>query len=185
MKHQPFETWILLDESLSPEDVQLLDAHLKGCEECRMLKAAWGHVDMLFQETPALEPVAGFADRWQMHLNRERSLQRNSRYRWQSWITLILIANAVSLLAVLLGLQFLNNFHSLTEILLLLVYRLTAMITFINVFQNLLAVVIRTLPGLLSPAGWAGVAAMVSAGTLLWVFSISHLAGISWRAQKQ
>nr|MBC8332700.1 zf-HC2 domain-containing protein [Anaerolineae bacterium] len=86
-KHQPFETWILLDEPLTPEQAQSLDAHIKTCAACHALKAAWGRVDAIFQETPALEPVPGFANRWQAQLSQQRNLQRYARQRWQSWIT--------------------------------------------------------------------------------------------------
>lgn len=183
MKHQPFENWILLDEPLNPEQAQALQAHLRTCEHCRALQSAWGQVDALFQAAPTSEPAPGFATRWQARLTHQRALQAHSRYRWQSWITLILIANAVSLLAVVLGLQFVNTFQSLTEVLLVAVYRLTSFITVVNVFQNLLAILIRTLPGLLPPVGWASVAAIMITGSVIWIFSLSRLARISWRAQ--
>ncbi|MBT3391865.1 MAG: hypothetical protein HN413_15815 [Chloroflexi bacterium] len=182
-KHQPFETWILLDEPLAPEQAQLLNAHLKTCEACHALRAAWGRVDAMLQETPTLEPAPGFVTRWQAQLSQQRSLQRYARQRWQSWITLILIANAVSAFAVLLGWQVFNSFSSLTEILILLVQRATTFITVVNVFQNLFAVAFRTLPGLLPPAGWAVVAALISIGSLIWVISLSRLARMRWRTQ--
>lgn len=183
-KHQPFETWILLDEPLTPEQAQLLDAHLKTCASCHALMVAWGRLDAVFQEAPAFEPAAGFVDRWQARLSQQSSLQRYARQRWQSWITLILITNAVSFFAVLLGWQVFNSFSSLTEILILLVQRATTFITVVNVFQNLIALVFRTLPGLLPPAGWAGIAALISAGSLIWVISLSRLAKMRWRIQQ-
>jgi len=182
MKHQPFENWLLFDEALTPDQTQSLDEHLQVCEHCQELNRSWSGVVSLFQEGPDLEPASGFADRWQARLKQERHGVQASRHRWQSWITLILIANGVSLLGVMLGMTFFNTFDSLTELLLVWVYRLTSLFTVINIFQNLLAIMVRTIPGLLPPSGWAILAAIVSTGSLLWILSIARLARMPGRA---
>ena len=182
MKHQPFENWLLFEEPLTPDQAQALDGHLQVCEHCQVLRQAWGGVAGLFRESPDLEPVSGFADRWQARLKQDYQGVLASRHRWQSWITLILIANAVSLLGVLLGMTVFNTFDSLTELFLVWVYRLTSFLTVINIFQNLLAIMIRTIPGLLPPSGWAILAAVISAGSLIWVLSIARLARMPGRA---
>jgi hypothetical protein len=182
MKHQPFEEWLLVDETLTSEQSQALDHHLSDCERCQKLQAARFSIENLFQDATDVEPFSGFTTRWQARLKAERQLELVSRHRWQSWITLILIANAVSLFAILLGMQFFNTFESFTELLLVWVYRLTSLLTVINLFQNFLAIIIRTVPGLLSPGGWAVLAAVVSAGSLVWVLSMAKLAGNPRRA---
>ena len=182
MKHQLFENWLLFDEPLTPEQTQTLDEHLQVCEHCRSLQQSWKGVTALFQESHDLEPAPGFADRWHMRLKQEQQGVTAARHRWQSWITLILIANGVSLLGVLLGMSFFNTFDSLTELLLVWVYRLTSLLTVINIFQNLLAIMIRTIPGLLPPSGWAVVAVIVSTGSMLWVLSMARLARMPGRA---
>ena len=182
MKHQHFENWLLFDDPLPPDQARALDEHLQVCEQCRELQQSLNGVVNLFQDVPDLDPVPGFADRWQKRLKQEHQGVVATRHRWQSWITLILIANGVSLLGVLLGMTFFNSFDSLTELLLVWVYRLTSLLTVINVFQNLLAIMIRTIPGLLSPSGWAILAAIVSTGSLLWVLSMARLARMPGRA---
>ncbi len=182
MKHQPFENWLLFDEPLNPEQAQALDDHLQVCEHCQMLQRSWQGVASLFQESPDPEPAPGFAGRWQTRLKNEQYGVVASRHRWQSWITLILIANGVSILGVLLGMTFFNTFDSLTELLLVWVYRLTSLLTVVNIFQNLLAILIRTIPGLLPPSGWAILAGIVSAGSLMWVLSMARLARMPGRA---
>lgn len=182
MKHQPFETWLLNNDPLTPEQAQSLDEHLNSCESCQLLKTAWIGVENLFQDVPEIPPVAGFTNRWQARLKQENQAHLASRHRWQSWIVLILITNAVSVLAVLLGMQFFNTFDSLTELLLVWVYRLTSLLSVVNLFQNFLAIMIRTVPGLLSPGGWAILASVVSAGSVIWVLSMAKLARIPRRA---
>ncbi len=182
MKHQPFENWLLFDEPLSQEQARSLDEHLQSCEHCRELRAAWENVESLFESSSQVEPLSGFATRWQACLKQERHRELLSRHQWQSWITLILIANVVSLIAVLLGLQFFNTFDSLTELLLVGVYRLTSLLTVLNLFKNIVAVFMRVLPGLLSPSGWAILAVMVSVGSLFWVFSMVRISRMPRRA---
>ncbi len=182
MKHQPFENWLLFDNPLAPDQARALDEHLQVCEHCRGLQQSWQGVVNLFQESPDLDPTPGFADRWQTRLQQEHQGVLESRHRWHSWITLILFANGVSLLSVLLGMTFFNTFDSLTEFLLVWVYRLTSLLTVINIFQNLLAIMIRTIPGLLPPGGWAILAAIVSSGSLIWILSIARLARMPGRA---
>ncbi len=182
MKHQPFENWLLFDDPLAPDQAQALEEHLQVCEQCQGLQQSWHGVASLFQESPDLDPSPGFSDRWQARLKQEDQGLQEARHRWHSWITLILFANGVSILSVLLGMTFFNTFDSLTEFLLVWVYRLTSLLTVINIFQNLLAIMVRTIPGLLPPSGWAILAAMISAGSLFWILSIARLARMPGRA---
>lgn len=182
MKHQPFDNWLLFDERLTPDQSQDLDQHLQDCGHCRGLQQSLEGVANFFRDSSEIEPISGFADRWQIRLKQEQLGVVAARHRWQSWITLILIANGVSLLGVLLGMTFFNTFDSLTELFTVSVYRLTSLLTVINIFQNLLAIVIRTIPGLLSPSGWAILAGIVSAGSLIWILSLARLARMPGRA---
>ena len=182
MKHQPFENWLLFDENLTPDEAQSLEQHLQECGHCLKLQQSLHGIATLFKESPEIEPAPGFTDRWRQTLNQESLGVLAARHRWQSWITLILIANGVSLLGVLLGMTFFNSFDSLTELLLVWVYRLTSLLTVINIFQNLLAIIVRTVPGLLSPGGWAILAGIVSAGSLIWILSMARLARMPGRA---
>ena len=40
MNHQPFETWLLTDEELRPENERALDEHLETCGHCQEIKDA-------------------------------------------------------------------------------------------------------------------------------------------------
>ncbi len=182
MKHLPFENWLLFDEHLTPDQTQDLEHHLGECGHCQELQKSLEGVATLFRDSSDIEPTPGFADRWQTRLKQEKLGLVAARHRWQSWITLILIANGISLLGVLLGMTFFNTFDSLTELFMVSVYRLTSLLTVINIFQNLLAILIRTIPGLLPPSGWAILAGIVSAGSMIWILIMARLARMPGRA---
>ncbi len=78
MNHEPFETWMFAREMLTPDQQAALEAHLRGCEDCAALAAAWQQAEVLLRDPPSPEPMPGFADRW---LARERAarLQRQRR----------------------------------------------------------------------------------------------------------
>ncbi len=94
MNHQPFETWILSGEPLSPDDRRALEAHLHTCEACRSLHEALFAVESAFRATPAPRPAEGFSLRWKARLEAERRRIE----RRQAWFLLAL--SAVAMLAV-------------------------------------------------------------------------------------
>ena len=183
MKHQPFETWILLDEPLTPEQTRQLENHLQGCEHCRQLRDAWIGAQALMNESPAPKPALGFTQRWEERLHLERRKQLLARHQWRAWIILILIANVVSILAVVLGFQFFATYDSLAEILLIWVYRIASFLTVVNVLQNFIATLLSVIPGLLPTAGWIAVAGVLITGMLLWIVFMASLVKIPRRLQ--
>ena len=84
MNHQPFENWLLSEDTLSPENASALRGHLETCDHCRELQAAWTDVSNLFQDVPDIEPAPGFVNRWQTRLEVERQVELSVRHRWQS-----------------------------------------------------------------------------------------------------
>ena len=128
MTHQPFETWLLSEEPLLPEDAASLDAHLETCQHCQSLQNSWSGVLNLFGEIPNVEPSPDFMNRWQNKLAQERFLDTKSRHRWQSIIMLILISNVIVGLVFLLGTQFLTSFETPADLILPTIYRFTALI---------------------------------------------------------
>lgn len=72
MNHLPFKEWLLSDESLTQEQDQAFQEHLRSCAECRQAQAAWGEVHNLFKRTSQVAPAAGFTNRWQSRLDARR-----------------------------------------------------------------------------------------------------------------
>ncbi len=181
MNHQPFETWLLSDETLSPENASALEVHLQTCTHCQQLQDGWLGVVDIFDDAPDVEPAPGFVNRWQAGLEADRQVELVARYRWQSWIMLILIANVVAGLIFLLGTQFLTTFESPAQFVLFWVYRLASTLTFATTAQNIFVTLLRTLTSIVPAGFWVALAAGMGASSVVWIVSITSLAAIPRR----
>jgi hypothetical protein len=175
MNHQPFENWLLSEESLTPENQRILQDHLETCDQCRELQASWNDVIDLFLDVPEVEPAPGFVSRWQGRLETERQIELSIRHRWQSIIMLILIGNVIAGLVVLLSTQFLTTFDTALGFLLSGVYRLASFVTRLNAVENIVTTLFRTITSVI-PVGWWAVLALglVGAG-VTWIISLKSL----------
>jgi predicted anti-sigma-YlaC factor YlaD len=181
MDHQPFENWLLSEEPISPENANVLQDHLDTCKHCQELHIAWSGVMEMFQEVPDIGPEPGFIIRWQNRLETERQVEMAVRHRWQSIIMLILIGNVIVSLVVLLGTQFLTTFESPVALLLSGVYRLASMVTWINVIQNIVVTMFRTLTSVVPAGLWAVLGiGLVGAGAT-WIISLTSLSALPRR----
>jgi hypothetical protein len=82
MSHQPFETWILDQGTLSCEEQRTLQAHIENCEQCRRLDRRWQAVRNELRARPMVSPAAGFSKRWQVGLA-ERHAREQRRQAWK------------------------------------------------------------------------------------------------------
>lgn len=176
MNHQPFENWLLSEETLNPDEALELEAHLETCDHCRELQAAWLGVINLFQDVPELEPIPGFVNRWQDRLAIDRQVETSARYRWQSMIMLILIVNAIAGLAVLLGTQFLTTFDTPLTLLLSGVYRLASFVSLVNAIQNISFTLFRTITSVVPAGIWAVLGIGLVGSVATWIISITSFA---------
>jgi hypothetical protein len=81
MGHQPFETWLLDEEQLSSTQTQELTAHLESCPECTQLREGLEASILLLKSVPAVEPPAGFTERWKVSLVERRARQHRHQTR--------------------------------------------------------------------------------------------------------
>jgi hypothetical protein len=175
MNHQPFETWLFSEDTLSPENEDALTTHIESCEQCQELQAAWTGVINLFDDTPQVEPAPGFVNRWQERLVEERQLDALIRHRWQSVIMLILIGNVIAGLAFLLGTEFLTTIQTPADLIMPWVYRLTSALTFVNGVQNLSLTLFRTLTSIVPLGLWIALGAGLIASGAVWLISMKTL----------
>jgi hypothetical protein len=175
MNHQPFENWLLSEDTLSPENADALRDHLEICDQCRELNTAWNGVVDLFQVVPDVNPPPGFVARWQERLNVESQIELSIRHRWQSIIMLILIGNVITALVILLGSQVLSTFESPIELVLSGVYRLASMVTWLNAVQNIFITLFRTLTSVVPVGLWAVLGIGLVGSGAIWIISLSSL----------
>lgn len=176
MNHQPFENWLLSEDALDPEDALALEAHLTACDHCRELQHAWSGVTGLFREVPDVAPAPGFVNRFQEHLAVEKQVETSARHRWQSMILLILIGNVIAGLVLLLATQFLSTYESPLSLLLSGVYRLAGFVSTVNMIQNILLTLYRTITSVLPAGIWALLGIGLVGSVATWVISMTSLA---------
>jgi hypothetical protein len=181
MNHQPFENWLLSEDTLSPENTSSLRDHLESCDHCRELETAWTGVVGLFQDVPDLEPAPGFVNRWQARLEVERQVELSVRHRWQSIIMLILIGNVIVALVVLFGTQFLTTFDKPLELVLSGIYRIASIVTFFNAAQNVVITLFKTITSVVPVGIWALMGLGLVGSGAIWIISLKSLSVLPWR----
>jgi hypothetical protein len=112
MSHQPFETWILDQQTLSLEDRRALQAHLDGCQQCDRLRSRWQMVNQELHTRRMAAPAPGFTQRWRSGLVERKARQQ----RLQAWKTAGLLL-AAALVVLLLTAAYTAATSSLTDVL--------------------------------------------------------------------
>ncbi len=181
MNHQPFENWLLSEDSLPEDEARALRDHLADCGQCSELEEAWLDVARLFADIPDVEPAPGFVNRWQAALESDKAVLKAMRQRWQSWILLVLIANGAALALLLMGVQFFHTYDSVTDWALSWVYKAATTMVLANGFQNAFATLFRTIPQLIPAGWWIGIAITLGVSTLSWIIFMSKLSSLPRR----
>lgn len=75
MNHQPFETWLLKEQSLNPEEQRALQTHMRECSHCTAL----AEVNLALKSVKMAAPSAGFAQRFTARLETQRMAERRNR----------------------------------------------------------------------------------------------------------
>jgi len=113
MAHQPFENWLITEESLTAAQQIELDDHLRGCPQCRELQAGLAGVNRLLSAAEMAAPKPGFSQRWQSLAARRKLEQQPRQVRI---FILVLIEAALISLALLVTIMLVGRV-SLAEIL--------------------------------------------------------------------
>lgn len=85
MSHQPYETWILQNETLTTTQAAELDQHLVSCSTCRQLKHNWHSVERQLRDIPFVSAPANFAARFQSSLEMRKAQERRRQVRNALW----------------------------------------------------------------------------------------------------
>lgn len=72
MNHQPFETWLLYDQPLTPEQKRDLQAHVRECRSCTAIAES----NLALKSARMVAPAEGFTARFETRLARRRKQQR-------------------------------------------------------------------------------------------------------------
>jgi hypothetical protein len=159
MGHQPFETWLLDEQDLSPAQRQELDAHLETCSECCELRENLESSVLMLKTAPTASPRPGFTERWKVSLVERRAAQHR---RQNHLFFLSSITGAVVCLGGLYAILRTTNF-SIADLLVFFAKVATGLIGFFSQAEIFLGV---NLSGPLSLIIWI----LFSSGFCLLVF---------------
>jgi len=172
MSHQPFETWMLTQETLLPDQEQRLHDHIEICESCRQMSNAWQEVQGIFSETPLAKPSAGFTERWQVRFHDMSIAEIARSQRRASWLFFGVTTGAALLILGFLVIQFFSSVQAPVQVFIYGVTMLAGLMTLANAVQvafiPLLEVLIVSIP----PLWWFILAFAACLLTLLMAFSI-------------
>jgi len=164
MNHRPFEDWLLDDQPLEPQQQRDLQEHLRTCVTC----SAIAESNMALHTTHMLTPAGGFGDRFTLRLARRREEQR-----WQQIIgTLVLVLAGLALTLLVAGPSLEQAITSPAGWITAVVGYFLFMVTSVRVFSEAGAVLLRVLPGFISPAGWFVTVFAFAGLGILWGLSI-------------
>lgn len=114
MKHQQYREWALNQVSLPEDQEQALKQHLQACPECRQWQRALTQIETALGGAAAVPAPAGFAERFQVRLARQRA----GRQRRQAWFVLSFsLAGSLALIGLLAYATISNLPNMLTELL--------------------------------------------------------------------
>ncbi len=168
MKHQQYETWILLDTDLNQEKQRDLQVHLKQCSQCQSLYQATHQIAHLFKTAAIPEPRPDFSIRWISKM--ERIENKKNRLILGSTLGLISIATVVLLSSV--GLQLRSTFAYYPQILLELVTLVSKWIVFFNQLSNIVTPLLRVSYKLISPVWITTFGVSLSGITAAWMLAL-------------
>jgi predicted anti-sigma-YlaC factor YlaD len=129
MVHKPFESWIVLEEPLLPDEEQRLHEHFESCESCRQLSTSWGEVQGFFQELPMEQPSAGFTNRWQARLVDLSAQEIERKEKRTSWVFFAVTAGAAIFVLSIMVIQFFSSVQTPIQ---LFIYGATLIAGFLN-----------------------------------------------------
>ncbi len=164
MNHRPFEDWLLEDQPLTPEQKRELQSHLRVCTSC----AAIAESNLALHSTRIVSPAPGFGGRFQVRLAQHRREQR-----WRQIIgSLVLVFGGLGLLYWLAGPVIQEMLRSPAEWITTAVGYFLFILTSIQALGEAGSILLRVLPGFVSPFGWLVLFSLVGGFALLWTVSI-------------
>ena len=164
MNHQPFEEWLLTEKLISPREKLDLDAHLRICSYCSALV----ETGKALRTVKRVSPAAGFSTRFQARL----AMQKAADLRRKRWGTLLFTFGGLVMLMWLVGPYLASFFVAPATWIAAMVEWVVFLITTLQAVTQAGSVLLRMLPGFLSPFGLMVLVSAFAGIGLLWSVSI-------------
>jgi hypothetical protein len=164
MNHQPFEEWLLHENLISPKQKLDLDAHLRVCSYC----SALAETGKALRTVKMISPAAGFSTRFQARLAMQRAADRRRR----RWGTVLFTFGGLVMLMWLTGPYLVSFFAAPATWIAGLIEWAVFLITTLQAVTQAGSVLLRMLPGFLSPFAFMVLVSALAGIGLLWSVSI-------------
>ena len=168
MNHQPFEEWLLTEKLIGPKQKLELDAHLRICSYC----SALAETGKALRIVKKVSPAAGFSARFQERLAVQKAAERRRR----RWGTILFTFGGLVMLAWLVW-PYLTSFVAAPATWIAAVIQWGIfLITTVQAVAQAGSVLLRMLPGFLSPFAFMVLLSAFAGIGLLWSVSIWRFA---------
>lgn len=164
MNHQPFEEWLLTEKLINPKERLELDAHLRICSYC----SALAETGKALRTVKRVAPAAGFSTRFQARL----AIQKAADRRRKRWGTVLFTFGGLVMLMWLVGPYLLSFFAAPATWIAAFIQWVVFLITTLQAVTQAGSVLLRMLPGFLSPFGFMVLVSAFAGIGLLWSVSI-------------
>jgi hypothetical protein len=164
MNHQPFEGWLLSEESITTEQRHELDQHLRSCAYCNALV----ETGTVLRSMAMASPVEGFTARFQARLAEHKIADR----RRKLWGAGLFLVGGLGLLLWFAGPSILNFVSSPENWIATLVEWGIFLVTTLQALTQAGEVFLHVVPGFLPPFAWMIVVSGFAGISLLWSVSI-------------
>ncbi len=171
MNHRHFETWLLEDKRLTPEENKALQSHLRTCAKC----AALAEANLALHTVVMAAPAPGFASRFRVRLEARRKSQRR-RYLYGG---IILLLGGLSLILWLAWPVLPLVFRSPTQLITAWASALVSLISSLQVIGGIGSVLLRVAAGFIPNYAWGLTMLFFGGLSLIWVSSIQKFTRIS------
>ncbi len=164
MNHQPFETWLLEDKLISPEQKRELHSHLRTCAYC----AALAETGKALSSVKMKSPAVGFTSRFQARLAARKVVDRRRRF----WGSILFVAGGLAILMWVAGPYLASFLASPATWISAFVEWGIFLITTLQAMAWVGSVLFNVVPGFISPFAWMVLLSAFAGISLLWSVSI-------------
>lgn len=164
MNHQPFETWLLEDKLISPEQRRELHSHLRTCAYC----AALLETGKALSSVKMISPALGFTARFQARLAAHKVADRRRRF----WGAVLFVAGGLAILMWVAGPYLASFLASPATWISALVEWGIYLITTLQAMAQAGSVLWHVVPAFVSPFAWMVLLSAFAGISLLWSVSI-------------
>ena len=167
MSHQPFEEWLLNEKLIGPREKLELDAHLRICSYC----SALAETGQALRSVKKASPAAGFSIRFQARL----AMQKAADQRRKRWGSVLFTVGGLTMLLWLTGPYLASFVAAPATWIAALIEWAVFLITTLQAVSQAGFVLLRMLPGILSPFAFMVLVSAFAGVGLLWSVSIWRL----------